>query len=215
MCWSWPRVLSFWFAGKLGSANGITAHSVIQKEMVTSNNLSSSAVSGSLLLATISSYYISHLWWWRGWRKPTTPRRAGISIQVLSWTKMLLQVQGSEQGRIQQWQNICYSRPSALPSEAIWVGYTTEHNRHSFLCFCGFTLIESFWKLAINIDSVFFCTGSSDKLFSLPPAFSTSTAHLSNQPIDVSEMEGKSSPITVSPRRPSATLHPSLWHHWQ
>lgn len=49
------------------------------------------------------------------------------------------------------------------------------------------TLIEPFWNLAINTGSVFFCTGSSAKAVLLPPAFSTSTAHLNNQPIDVSK----------------------------
>lgn len=49
------------------------------------------------------------------------------------------------------------------------------------------TLIEPFWNLAINTGSVFFCTGSLAKAVLLPPAFSTSTAHLNNQPIDVSK----------------------------
>lgn len=55
--------------------------------------------------------------------------------------------------------------------------------------YASVALLWSFWNLAINIDPVFFCTGSSNKLSSLPPAFSTSTAHLSNQPSDVSEQK--------------------------
>lgn len=111
------------------------------------------------------------------------------------------QVQGSEQWRIHQWLNIWYSGPSALSSEVMWVGYATEKNRHLSLCFCSFPLIESFWNLAVNTDSVFFCTGSSEKQFSLPISFCTSTVHLSNQPNDISEMEGKSS-ASVGPRGP-------------
>lgn len=116
-------------------------------------------------------------------------------------------------------QNFCYTRHSALPSEVIRVGYAIEHNRHLYVCFYGFTLIESIWNLAINTGSVFFCTGRSAKTVLLPPSFITSTAHLNNQPTDASEMEGKYFSISVSSRRDSVSQYNSCpffsRHNWQ